>query len=127
MQRSTGRFLAQIAAFIAGVTVLYGAVIEFYAIAWGTGTWYGGYSLKWGLAFVLFVLMSVALLGAWGWLIWRRGVEHSRRVQHPGTRMLGWILAVVMASTPIIVLQYTPWGIVLGGPYLRILLWMLCV
>lgn len=114
--------LAGGAAFLLG-----GAVREFYAIAWGTGTWYGEFSLKWGIAFGAFCLLCAALLVAWVRLVWR-GATSSEAALH-GVRVpaVWWILASIASALPILLLQYTPWGVVLRGPYLRILLWTLCL
>src|SRR5574341_176205 len=43
--------------------ILSGAGLELYNIAWGTGTWWGEFSLKWGVTFFLFVTLSAL---SWG-------------------------------------------------------------
>lgn len=108
------------------VWVLSGACIEFYNIAWGTGEWLGQFSPKWALAFFLFAALCILgvisierflgkphafspLFVRLAWLRKRLGV-------------IRWLLAIFLVILPAYVLQYTFWGIVLHGPYLRIVL-----
>jgi hypothetical protein len=107
--------------------LLSGSVQEFYAVAWGTGSWYGEFSLKWGLAFGVFCLLCLAVLAAWMLWLWRGAAVNATAVR--GVKVPGWpwILAAAATALPILMLQYTPWGVVIRGPYLRIMLWALCV
>jgi len=110
-----------------GVAFLfYGAASEFYQIAWGTGIWLGQFALTWALAFFLF--SSFCLLGLVGiWMIlWSpKKLERISRALCSFRGRLGhvrWIFALLFLILPVCFLQYTFWGIVLHGPYLRILL-----
>ncbi len=38
------------------------SILEFYAIAWGSGVWWGEFSFKWGFIFLVFVLFCVFCL-----------------------------------------------------------------
>jgi len=122
-EHSTARVLLACGAAL----LLGGALLEFHTIAWGTGEWYGEFSLRWALAFVACCLLCAAALTVWITILWRPDVP--RRIaailgQLPGA---AWIIAVLAIVLPILLLQYTPWGVVLRGPYLRIFVWALCL
>jgi hypothetical protein len=110
------------AAFLLG-----GAVQELYAVAWGTGSWYGEFSMKWGLAFGAFCLFCAALLAAWLLFLWGGTAATETSMHGPGIPGGPWIPSALAIALPILLLQYTPWGVVIRGPYLRILLWVLCL
>ncbi|MFH1184361.1 MAG: hypothetical protein V1755_04890 [Chloroflexota bacterium] len=111
----------------ATAVLLYGALLEFYNIAWGTGTWYGEFSLKWGVAFVLLILVCAGIFSAWAVLLWRRSDQAGAVQARRGSPVLRGFLGALVVATPICLLQYSPWGVVIDGPYLRILLWAVCV
>ncbi|HSR20968.1 MAG TPA: hypothetical protein VLL49_08640, partial [Anaerolineales bacterium] len=121
------RVSSRIAGLASASVILCGAVLEFYNIAWGTGSWNGEFSLKWGVAFIAFLILCLAILAAAGVACWK---------QIPSAKALGlrnrlgglrWLASAFVIVLPIYLLQYTPWGVVLRGPYLRLLLWGLCV
>jgi hypothetical protein len=109
--------------------VLYRACTEFYQIAWGSGIWLGQFSLKWALAFFVFVLFCVFCLGAVVTLLWahHRLTSIFDRLPHIRERLgfVRWILAIIILIIPIWLFQYTFYGAVLYRPYLRILFWIL--
>lgn len=127
MRNLSDRIGIKITLLMAVGVLFYGAVIEFYNVAWGTGSWYGEFSLRWGVAFVSFVIASITALGAWGIYVWHgitnQGIIHSDNRLSVGRVLLGAFVVAV----PIGLLQYSAWGIVFDGPYLRILLWAVCV
>ena len=45
---------------------------EFYNVSWGTGAWWGEFSLKWGMAFFLFVIFCMLCLLATGFVLWEK-------------------------------------------------------
>ena len=112
--------------FIGMTWVLYGACKEFYNIAWGTGNWIGEFSLKWMLAFLLFVLLCILLLICVGITFWaHQKVDGFFKYLASLRDRLGytkWIFAGIFLILPVYFLQYSYWGIVLDGPYLRILI-----
>lgn len=118
--------VARAAAILAAGVLLSGAVHEFYNIAWGTGAWYGEISLKWAVALIIFV--AACILAFVGWIRFVRRAEPQGRASGAGKvpKWLGWFLIIAGLAFPVGILQYTPWGIVMEGPYLRILLWAIC-
>lgn len=128
MQMSTTRELFLRLLVIALATfLLTAASLEFYNITWGTGEWLGEFSLKWFAAFVLFEAFCVACLEATILAAWRNEKFYSALVRVAKLRnKLGvarWFLSAVVLILPIWILQYTAWGLVLHGQYLRWLLW----
>jgi len=109
--------------------VLIYSALEFYAVAWGSGVWLGLFSFKWFLAFCLFILVCAVCLGSivlWSWFPEKLGtllVPFSRA--RNGLGVLRWLLVIIILIAPVYLLQYTPWGVVFDGRYLRILLVML--
>jgi hypothetical protein len=117
----------KIALLIGAAWLLYGAAMEFYNIAWGTGDWYGEFSFKWAVAHGAFVAGGSALLILWGVRLLRgTGTRAARRSEKipPAWR---WLFATVVLAAPIVVLQYSPWGVVIDGLYLRLLIWVMCI
>ena len=100
---------------------------EFFQIAWGTGSWLGEFSLKWGAAFFLFILLSILSLTISGVVLWneRMRLEISARLVSLRERagILRWIILAVIILTPAWFFQYTPWGVVFQGLYFRIVVW----
>lgn len=128
MQMSTTRELFLRLLVIALATfLLTAASLEFYNITWGTGEWLGEFSLKWFAAFVLFEAFCVACLEATILAAWHNEKFYSALVRVAKLRnKLGvarWFLSAVVLILPIWILQYTAWGLVLHGQYLRWLLW----
>lgn len=111
---------------LAAAWVLVGAGVEFYQIAWGTGIWLGQFALTWFVAFILFVLFGIACLTCLTLILWQthRLERFSAWLGSFRNRMgnLRWILAACLILLPVYLLQYTFWGIVVHGLYLRILL-----
>lgn len=103
------------------------SVVEFWDIAWGTGSWLGQFSLKWGLVFFAFVLFCLICFMGVVFMLWypQRFTPFFGRLLTLRERSgIGrWILAIVILITPVWLLQYTDWGIVIHGQYLRVLIW----
>ncbi|MGB8983387.1 MAG: hypothetical protein WCC12_16055, partial [Anaerolineales bacterium] len=114
--------------FIFGLSIyiLIGSFLEFQRIASGTGVWFGQLALTWALALLLFGLFCVlCLTGIWI-ILWTperlAGAEKLLVMIRDRLGPIRWILAGLFLALPIYLLQYTFWGLVLHGPYLRILL-----
>ncbi len=107
--------------------LLTAASMEFYNITWGTGEWLGLFSLKWFLAFVLFELFCVISLEGVILTLWRNEKMLSllRRTARLRAKfgIVRWVSSAVILILPLWLLQYTAWGLVLHGLYLRLLLW----
>jgi hypothetical protein len=105
------------------------SILEFEKIAWGSGIWLGQFSFKWALAFFTFVLfcvfcLSMVVISLWfppRLLFWGSHLAKLRN-RFGGLR---WVLVILALIAPVWLLQYTFYGAVIDGPYLRILLWML--
>jgi hypothetical protein len=126
MNRFFSRRSEKIFRLISAAWILYGACVEFYNIAWGTGEWLGLFSLKWGLAFFLVMLFCVLCLIVVGILLWAPQRLELLFQQLASLRnrlgLVRWTAALLFVVLPVYVLQYTDWGIILHGPYLRIFL-----
>jgi hypothetical protein len=118
-----------VARFVAGAVLLFGATFEFYEIAWGTGTWLGQFSLKWAVAFGMFSGACGLGLLALGMAIrdapkegnsWRSALEARERLG-----FARWLPASIAIALPAFFFQYTPWGVVVSKPFLRLFAWSL--
>ena len=99
---------------------------DFFNIAWGTGNWLGQFSSKWALAFFLFSLFCVlSLVGLRSALFAPDKFEGTCKRLVRLREILGftrWLFAFLFLGFPIYLLQYTYWGKVIHGSYLRILI-----
>ncbi len=124
----TSKALFQRLLIIALSTALLSAAgFEFYNITWGTGVWLGEFSLKWGTAFCLYLLLAVAVLECIVLILWGNGrilsVVSNLADDRNRLGAFRWALVVALLLLPVWMLQYTAWGLVLRGQYLRLLLW----
>ncbi len=108
------------------IWLLTGAVLEFYQIGWGTGVWLGQFAPSWFGAFCGFVLFSVFLLVIGIGILWQpqkfdRTVVFLAAIRNK-LGVIRWWIALALLLLPVLILQYTFWGIVIHGPYLRIML-----
>ncbi|MDK1081073.1 MAG: hypothetical protein QGD88_06295 [Anaerolineae bacterium] len=127
-ERNTGDQIASILLLAIFGYILIRACIEFYEIAWGTGIWWGEFSLKWGAVFFVFIVFCVLSWIASGFVFWRQATLSGWRKRIVAFReKLGpfrWVVAIILLGFPVWFLQYTPWGIVFSGLYFRLLLWV---
>ena len=121
--------LPAIALLAAEAIVLYEAATDFYNVAAGTGNWIGQFSLKWIMAFVLFVAFCLLCMMAACLAVWRPGswTGTVRRLAALRAGLGPWrILSAAMCLlVPIWFLQYSAWGVVFNKPYSRLLIWIL--
>ncbi|MFZ5855252.1 MAG: hypothetical protein ACOYZ6_00335 [Chloroflexota bacterium] len=105
------------------------ACIELNRVAWGTGIWLGEYSPKWAIGFFGFILLSLGLFASILTLAWApRRLDPARAALTRLRSRLGflrWMFAVVFALAPVILFQYTSWGVVFTGFGIRLLVWIL--
>lgn len=127
MKYHLGRF-SLLAAF---VYVVVKSCYGFQKIAWGTGVWWGEYSLKWGVAFIAYIVVCIFAVILVGFLLWRR-----EKFQPIFERLIlfrerignaRWFLALLIFIAPLWFFQYTPWGLVFSDIYIRVLIWSLVV
>ena len=120
-----GLSLKRLFLFALSACLLILSVVEFERIAWGTGVWLGQFALTWAFALLLFGLFCVLCLVEIWLILWSpRRLERALRLVLALRERLGpvrWILAALFLILPVYFLQYTFWGKVLHGPYLRIL------
>ncbi|MBI3151542.1 MAG: hypothetical protein HYZ21_05385 [Chloroflexi bacterium] len=117
--------------FILWLAVAYVAirsVLAFQKIAWGTGVWYGEYSLKWGVLYFLFFIVCAFMVVAVWLLLWRRDNINALLEKLIAIReRLGiarWLFVVPIFFAPVWFFQYTPWGVVFSDVYIRLLTWV---
>jgi hypothetical protein len=103
--------------------------LEFYNITWGTGVWLGQFSFKWAAAFFLFILFCLACLFGTILVLWRNEKLFNLLRRGAGLRgrfgIVRWVIAALILFAPVWLLQYTPWGLIMDGLYLRLLMWMI--
>jgi hypothetical protein len=121
------RLFERVALLSVSAFVFFMAGLEFYNIAWGTGKWLGEFSFKWALLFFLFVLVGMLCLVGLVVALWfpsRYGRINqfflSLRLRSGPFR---WVLAVAVLIVPVWFLEFTSWGVVIHGSYLRLLIW----
>lgn len=127
MKQYLGRIL-----FLAFVSYLmFEAARGFQKIAWGTGIWWGEYSIKWGTAYVSFIVFCILLIVlVWG-ILFRR--DYFQPVFNRTIAMrekLGkarWFPALLILVFPVWFLQYTPLGLVFNDIYIRLLIWFFVI
>jgi len=111
--------------------VLWGAVSEFYQIAWGTGEWVGEFSRTWAVLYYAFIFLCVTLFALFFLHTWKRellAIYIDRFIALRGS--LGnfrWVLWLIVFIAPVWLFQFTVWGIVLQKFYIRILVWIIVV
>ncbi len=111
--------------------VLIFANLNFFNITWGTGSQLGDFSIKWGLLFLGYTLFSLTCLVGILVALWQP--ERLSKVAASLSKLrnklggLRWLLTGLVLITPVWLLQYSWWGVVLYRPYLRLVLWGLTV
>lgn len=123
------RALGRVLIFAAAVSLLLGAVIEFYNVSWGTGRSWGEFSIKWGIGFILFVIFCLLCLLATRSLLWKKRSIEPLLKRLTGLRgkmgLFRWLATILILVLPIWLFQYSPWGVVFSKPFIRLLVWCL--
>lgn len=105
------------------------ACIEFHRVAWGTGVWLGEYSPKWAFGFFGCILLSLGLFASLVTFVWfPRWLEPAQAALARLRARLGffrWVFALAFAFAPVLLFQYTMWGVVFTGFGIRLLVWTL--
>lgn len=127
MKQYFGRF--SLLAFIS--YLMFESSRGFQKIAWGTGEWWGEYSIKWGAAYVVYVAFCIlVILVAWDILFSRnlfRSVFEMLIAIRERLGKVRWLLALLIFISPVWLFQYTSWGVVFSDIYLRISVWFMVV
>ena len=114
---------------LSAAILLIGACVEFFHVASGTGEAVGDFSLTWLILFSAFVIFSFALFVVT--VFWQRGtlsVASMRLALYRNKlNFLRWIFAILVLAFPVWFLQYTKWGIVFQGFFIRSLIWIVVV
>ena len=120
------KFMGPVASILSAA-LFAGAAMEFHEVASGTGSWFGGISVKWGIAFLAFVFFCTFVWLAAGLIIWQLarldsllGLLVSWRYRLGFTR---WVAAAIVLVAPVWFLQNSPWGVVFSKPFMRLLIW----
>ncbi len=107
------------------------ACVEFFYVCQGTGEDWGGFSLKWGIIFILYFLLSLSLILVVILEVWKPQnliflKNYSLRIRG-FLKYLDWIIGLIVFFFPIYFLQYTPWGAIFFRPFFRLFLWVGCI
>jgi len=111
------------------LVLLAGSCVDFFDIAWGTGVWFGEIALTWGILFGVFCVSCLLVFTVISRVIWSdaslarvldRLIASRRRLKWGR-----WLLAMAVFALPIWFLQFTVYGIVFQGLYLRLGIWSL--
>ena len=127
MKRHTSRFLL----LILIIFLVIKSCLGFQKISLGTGTLFGGYSIKWGAVFLVYIAVCIFLVFLSITALWK-----SERLQPILEKMIvfrerlgafRWLFALLVFISPIWFLQYTQWGLVFRDIFIRIVIWCLTV
>ncbi|MFN8384162.1 MAG: hypothetical protein U0V02_19660 [Anaerolineales bacterium] len=112
--------------FLIAAVVLAGACVEFFNVASGTGSAVAEFSLTWFVLFSVFVLFCASIFFAL--ILWPRGSLSTALVSFRNQLgFLRWVFAFIALVFPVWFLQYTQWGIVFHGFFIRLLIWVMAV
>jgi len=128
MNRAVKR-ATDILVLLGAAILLIGAGVEFFNVASGTGAAIGAFSITWFLLFSVFVLFCVALFAAL--VLWQRGglsaAVEKILFYRSRVKFLRWFFAILAIAFPVWFLQYTQWGIVFQGFFIRSLIWVMII
>ncbi len=119
----------EILILVSAAIILIGAGWEFFNVASGTGNAIGAFSITWFILFFVFVLFCLVLFVALG--MWKLGNLSSSLAKLTAYRnqmnYWRWLPAILTLVFPVWFLQYTQWGIVFQGLFIRLLIWIAVV
>ena len=124
------RKIKDVLVLLSAAILLIGACVEFFHVASGTGNAIGEFSLTWFILISVFVVFGLVLFVVT--VFWQFGnpsFSLSKLVLYRnGTWfLLRWIFAILVLAFPVWFLQYTKWGIVFQGSFIRSLIWIVVV
>jgi hypothetical protein len=126
---SQPKYLEKIAATVLIATVFVRACFEVFAIAQGTGTWFSEMSPTWALLFISHGFGSLILLSVVLTALWRpqhySTLVHRLIIFRDNLGVWSWLAAIVVFIFPIWFFQFSVWGVVFQGFYIRLLIWVI--
>jgi hypothetical protein len=109
--------------------ILIRACIDFHNVAWGTGIWWGEFSLKWAAGFVVFILFCILSWIAAASFLWKQkalaGWVDRLVAFREKLGLFRWLVVLTLLILPVWFYQYTPWGVAFRGLYFRLFVWVL--
>jgi hypothetical protein len=124
-----GKQVRDIFLLLSTAFLLIGACVEFFQIASGSGKAIGAFSPTWFVLFSVFVLLCLALFVTL--ILFQRGNLSSVSMRLISYRnkmnFWRWVFAILALAFPVWFLQYTMWGIVFHGIFIRSLIWIVVV
>lgn len=103
----------------------------FQKIAWGSGVWWGEYSMAWGVAYMIYVALSILIvILVWGTLFRLQNFQPVFDRLIAFREKLGnarWLPVLLILIFPVWLFQYALWGLVFSDIYIRILVWGIVV
>ena len=121
--------IKEILPIMSSVIFLIGSCMEFYQVASGTGRAVGVFSLTWFVLFLVFVLFCTALFVVF--VLWQyrklSAVLINLISYRNKLKFWGRVIAALVLAFPVWFLQYTQWGIVFQGFFIRSFVWIIVV
>jgi hypothetical protein len=113
---------------LASVAIFIGSCFELFKIAEGTGTWFRGFALTWALIFAVFLVVALVLFLVGVVVVWRDALflRFAEMLFNFRKRIAAfrWVLAIVAFIFPIYFFQFTIWGVVFQGLFIRLFIWL---
>ena len=108
-------------------SIFIGADLELYKIASGTGEAIANFSVTWLIIFIAFTLLLSALVYVVSLFLWQPGklqkIVKKLTLLREKNRFLKYLLLFLLLILPVYMFQYTIWGLIFTGIFLRVLMW----
>lgn len=109
--------------------LLVGSCVDFFDIGQGTGAWLCGFALTWAIIFSGYCILSLIVLVTLLNIVWRDQIYVAVIARITSLRSavgnFRWLLALIFFAFPLWLFQFTVWGIVFQGLFIRLLVWAL--
>lgn len=124
-------FLKKFMLWVPFAYLLIRSVAAVQKIAWGTGTWYGEYSLKWGLLFFSYTVFISIMIILSIYIIWisKMPINFFEKMIVVRDRLgvVRSLFGFFIFLLPVLFFQYTPWGLVFNDIHIRLLVWIFVI
>lgn len=111
--------------------VMLGSCFELFNVAWGTGNRLGQFSLTWAVLFAGFCAFCILILGLLGYGFRNETFHVPVTDRLIAIREYAFALRVILLIgiliLPVWFFQFSMWGIVFQGIYLRLFIWIMVV